>query len=291
MLWSEFEFGDALYPIDEPFLENVADEAYYNVRRVNHHPSLALWAGGNELENLILPIAKEEDPENYPKYLNQYETLFVKHLTHQVYENTRSISYTPSSSGNGYESLDHSRPNPIVERYDNTTDGYYYGNTDYYNYDSSVAFHTNEYPVGRFSNEFGYHSMPSLQSWREVIPQEELRFNSSTIVLGHMRHYPPGNLNTTNSHNASMGMAEMTVPAETYYPVPNKSDPIGNFSAWCWTTQVFQADYYRSQIQFYRRGSGLGNRNLGSLYWQLEDQWQAPTWAGIEYNGRWKVLH
>src|SRR5207244_530805 len=24
---------------------------------------------------------------------------------------------------------------------------------------------------------------------------------------------------------------------------------------------------------------------------QLEDQWQAPTWAGIEYDGRWKVLH
>jgi beta-mannosidase len=24
---------------------------------------------------------------------------------------------------------------------------------------------------------------------------------------------------------------------------------------------------------------------------QLEDLWQAPTWAGIEYDGRWKTLH
>jgi beta-mannosidase len=32
-------------------------------------------------------------------------------------------------------------------------------------------------------------------------------------------------------------------------------------------------------------------RQLGSLYWQLEDIWQAPTWAGIEYDGRWIVLH
>jgi beta-mannosidase len=23
----------------------------------------------------------------------------------------------------------------------------------------------------------------------------------------------------------------------------------------------------------------------------LEDIWQAPTWAGIEYGGRWMVLH
>jgi len=37
LLWSEFEFGDALYPVNEEFLENVAAEANYNVRRVNHH--------------------------------------------------------------------------------------------------------------------------------------------------------------------------------------------------------------------------------------------------------------
>lgn len=48
---------------------------------------------------------------------------------------------------------------------------------------------------------------------------------------------------------------------------------------------------YVSEIEFYRRGSGLPNRQLGSLYWQLEDIWVAPTWAGIEYDGRWKVLH
>ena len=35
----------------------------------------------------------------------------------------------------------------------------------------------------------------------------------------------------------------------------------------------------------------MPERQLGSLYWQLEDIWQAPTWAGIEYSGRWKVLH
>lgn len=37
LMWSEFEFGDALYPVDEAFLENVREEAEYNVRRVNHH--------------------------------------------------------------------------------------------------------------------------------------------------------------------------------------------------------------------------------------------------------------
>jgi beta-mannosidase len=29
----------------------------------------------------------------------------------------------------------------------------------------------------------------------------------------------------------------------------------------------------------------------GSLYWQLEDIWVAPTWSSVEYDGRWKILH
>ena len=37
LLWSEFEFGDALYPVNQEFLDNVREEAIYNVRRVNHH--------------------------------------------------------------------------------------------------------------------------------------------------------------------------------------------------------------------------------------------------------------
>lgn len=37
LLWSEFQFGDHLYPVNAGFLENVRQEAEYNVRRVNHH--------------------------------------------------------------------------------------------------------------------------------------------------------------------------------------------------------------------------------------------------------------
>lgn len=162
--------------------------------------------------------------------------------------------------------------------------------SDHYDYDSSHSFNTSTYPIGRFANEFGYHSMPSLQTWEQAVDPGDLYFNSSVITLRN-HHYPAGGLFTDNYANASKGMGEMTIAAQRWYPVPNKIDPLANFSAWCHTTQIFQADYYSSQIQFYRRGSALPERQLGSLYWQLEDQWQAPTWAGVEYDGRWKVLH
>ena len=290
LMWSEFEFGDALYPVDSEFIDNVGEEVAYNVRRVNHHPSLALWAGGNELESLELQTVNNTAPEEYGRYQAEYEQLFLSTILPIVYSNSKSISYIPSSTTNGYLSLNHSLPAPMIERYNNKTPGSVYGDTDYYNYDSSLAFNYSSYPVGRFANEFGYHSMPSLQTWQQALPPSELNFNSTTIQLRN-HHYPPGGLNISNYPNTTKGMGEMTIAAQRWYPTPNKSDPLANFSSWCHTTQIFQADFYSSEIQFYRRGSGFPNRNLGSLYWQLEDIWQAPSWAGIEYDGRWKVLH
>lgn len=298
LLWSEFEFGDALYPVDPAFLENVREEAEYQVRRCNHHPSLALWAGGNELESLELLLANDSAPEEFPKLKRQYETLFVDTLAPVVFQNSRSISYTPSSTSNGYIRLNVSSPHPITERFYNVTPGHYYSDTDFYNYDPSVLGNDSAYPIGRFSNEFGYHSMPSLQSWRQQVSEDQLSFNS-TVVFLRDHHYPPGGLNTSNFQNSSYGQAQMTEAVQLWYPVPDKADPIANFSAWCWATQIFQADLYKSEIEFYRRGSGLANRQLGSLYWQLEgmscsefcgdpklikspqkDIWVAPTWAG-----------
>lgn len=37
LLWSEFQFGVALYPANPEFLANVYEEAVYQVRRINHH--------------------------------------------------------------------------------------------------------------------------------------------------------------------------------------------------------------------------------------------------------------
>lgn len=290
LLWSEFQFSDALYPVDADFLENSRQEAVYQVRRINHHPSLALWAGGNELESLELHEVYQSAPDEYDRYLGEYETLFINTLLPAVYGNSRSITYIPSSTTNGYLTLNYSNPIPIVQRYDNVTEGSIYGDTDHYNYAVSQAFDVTTYPQGRFANEFGFHSMPSVDTWRAVLAEDEMSFNSSTVVLRN-HHYPAGGLFTDNYANSTKGMGEMTRAAQLYYPVPNKTDALANFSSWIHTTQVFQADYYKAQIQYYRAGSGRPERQLGSLYWQLEDMWQAPTWAGIEYSGRWKVLH
>ncbi|CAI7606787.1 unnamed protein product [Penicillium pancosmium] len=94
-LWSEFEFSDAEYPANSSYLAQYEEEATYQVRRINHHPSLALWVGGNELEQIMLSYFF--DPDNPGTLLREYEHIFLELLIGAVYSNTKSISYIPSS--------------------------------------------------------------------------------------------------------------------------------------------------------------------------------------------------
>lgn len=198
LLWRESEIGDALYPVNQDFLDDVYEEAVYQVRHVDYHPSPAYWAGANELENLELQTANESSLEEYPRLLADYEKLFLTTLFPAVFKNSHSISYAPSSTSNGFISLNFARAPYMQERSENLTEGSMYGEADYYNYNSTFGFNASAYTVGRFSNEFGYHNMPSLQTWRDYVPEDELSFNSTTIIYRN-RHYPPGGLNTTNS--------------------------------------------------------------------------------------------
>lgn len=127
LLWSEFEFSVTLYPDDQAFKDNVREEVIYNARRLSHHPSLAFWAGSNELEKDNLPAVKEDDPDNYDKYLNEYEDLFLYTMFPALLENQRSISYHPTSATLGYLEIDYSLVMPLVPRLYNTTPGYIYG--------------------------------------------------------------------------------------------------------------------------------------------------------------------
>ena len=49
LVWQDFLFACAIYPIHDEFLENVKIEIIQNIKRLRNHPSLALWCGNNEI--------------------------------------------------------------------------------------------------------------------------------------------------------------------------------------------------------------------------------------------------
>ncbi|KAJ7176996.1 glycoside hydrolase family 2 protein [Mycena filopes] len=282
LAWSEFIFSDSLYPINDFFLESVEPEVRQNVRRINKHPSNVQWAGGNEIEGIVTGV--NNSLPNGTVYLDQFVTLFQDFLHDIAVSETHSVSYTDCSTTKGVLSLD-----PYVLRFNNGTAGNIYGNSERYNYDASQAFNYSTFPVSRFVNEFGFHSMPSFYTWEEVLTSpDDFSFNS-TVVASRDHHPPAGNLTFPNP-NAPQGQAQMTQGVELWLPTPATSDSNQTFAQWCWSTQIFQSMTMMSEISWYRRGAGQGENNLGALVWQLNDIWQGVSWSSIEYSGRWKVL-
>ncbi|KAJ6574531.1 glycoside hydrolase family 2 protein [Mycena capillaripes] len=280
LAWSEFIFSDSLYPINDFFLESVEPEVRQNVRRINKHPSNVQWAGGNEIEGIVTGV--NNSMANGTIYL--FVTLFQDFLHDIAVSETHSVPYTDCSTTKGVLSLD-----PYVLRFNNGTRGNIYGNSERYNYDASQAFNYSTFPVSRFVNEFGFHSMPSFYTWEEVLTSpDDFSFNS-TVVASRDHHPPAGSLVFPNP-NAPQGQAQMTQGVELWLPTPSTPDSNQTFAQWCWSTQIFQSMTMMSEISWYRRGAGQGENNLGALVWQLNDIWQGVSWSSIEYSGRWKVL-
>ncbi|KAF8069886.1 glycoside hydrolase family 2 protein [Lyophyllum atratum] len=282
LAWSELIFSDALYPVNDFLLETIEPEVRQNVRRVNRHPSVAQWAGGNEIEGIATWTNRSVENGNH--FLNEFVALFQDFLHDIVVSETHSVPYTDCSTTKGVFSLD-----PYILRFDNSTEGHLYGNGERFNYDASVALDYSTFPVTRFTNEFGFHSMPSFYSWEEVLTSpEDFSFNS-TVVMSREHHPPAGSLAFPNP-NAPEGQREMTVAVELWLPTPGTTDTNQTFAQWCYSTQIFQTMTIVSQIAWYRHGAGEGENNLGALVWQLNDIWQGVSWSSIEYSGRWKVL-
>ncbi|WAR56586.1 hypothetical protein PtB15_7B435 [Puccinia triticina] len=284
LAWSESVFACGAYPLSpESFLDNIRAEVSENVARLNRHPSTALWAGNNEGEGYLIDVNRTWT--NGSIYFNQYDHLNNRVLRELVLDNTRSISYIPSSTTQGYLSLD-----PYVARYYNSTPGELYGDKEHYNYDTSVSFNISSYPVGRFVNEFGFHSMPSIYTWDRILKSpEDYEFNS-TVIRAHNKHNPAESL--TYPWPADDGQKQMTTGVTDHYPTPNiTGDHHTQLAQWAYSTQVFQAAFMASQIHYYRLGASRGENNMGAVYWQLNDVWEGISWSSIEYTGRWKVFH
>ena len=48
LVWQDFQFACGVYPAHPEFVASVTKEAEDNVKRLRHHPSIALFCGNNE---------------------------------------------------------------------------------------------------------------------------------------------------------------------------------------------------------------------------------------------------
>lgn len=160
MVWQDFAFACATYPEDEAFLKEVREEAIKVIKRLRGHPSLVLWAGDNEVDevNAILGYDTEDN------------AISRNVLKRCVRDHDFRRSYLPSSPYVSMRSA-HGTWNPPEK--------HMWGERDYYKND----FYRHQRP--RFISEIGYHGCPSAESAKRFIPEGERNGRSGESWILH----------------------------------------------------------------------------------------------------------
>ena len=119
----------------------------------------------------------------------------------------------------------------------------------------------------RYLSEFGFQSFPCLKTV-ETFTEPEDRNVFSRVMEMHQR-------------NRAANGKIMSYLAQTYlYP--------NDFSGLLYASQLLQMDAIRYGVEHFRRHRG---RCMGTVVWQLNDNWPVASWSSIDYYGRWKALH
>jgi len=146
MVWQDFAMACATYPQDDVFVEKMKKEVEGIVRMYRHHPSLVLWAGDNECDEMTWQWTK--DKEN---------RLTREILPEVIYCNDENRPYSPSS--------------PYIAKgltKFQTAEQHLWGPRDFY----KVDYYKNT--PAHFASELGYHACPSPDSVRKFITPESV---------------------------------------------------------------------------------------------------------------------
>lgn len=276
LVWQDFPFSCGVYPLDESaFAENIRREVGDNVRRIRHRACLALWCGNNEMEegwahwgwdlsekNSVAekPRAWAGLPDAEASALSAemkaaYDEFFHRTLPEWVARLDPDTPYWPSSPSSGAPFFADPRGNA-------RGDAHYWG---VWHGRRPFSAYRGEFP--RFMSEFGFQSLPPLETIRAFA--DEAEWNISSHVMEHHQRSPVGN---------AVILSQM---ADNFLLPPD-------FPRQVWLSGVLQAEGIRFGVEHWRRNM---SRAGGTLYWQLNDCWPVASWSGLDYFGRWKALH
>ena len=265
LVWQEFMAACALYPRDPAFAEEVRKEVTYQARRLNHHASLAIWGGNNEIEASFGWFTPSRANERL--YVADYTALFVDVVRSALRAVDSGTAFVDTSPSKGVIVNDGS---DYVKRWGDVAD-WRRGDVHFYTV-TDDALNVTTFPRAKFVSEFGFQSFASWEAVKGDLAGPGDWSHNATAIEFRQRH--PGN---TAALNTAMGR---------HYQVPAAWAPAGLgkaaaataqeglFKAWIYLTQVYQAAAYETASGYWRRIKGEPDaQTMGVLYWQLNDIW------------------
>lgn len=252
IVWQDLMYACNVYDVTEEFEESIVEETKDNVMRLRHHACLGLWCGNNEIESAWEHWADFQAETMHLRA--DYIKQFEYLLPKAVKETDQATFFWPSSPSSG-------------GCFDNPDDENR-GDTHYWSvWHGLLPFSDYQKHYFRFCSEFGFQSFPSFKTVK-TYTEEEDRNIFSKVMESHQKN---------NAANGKM----------LYYLSENFCYP-KDFDSLLYITQVLQGIAIKSGVEHFRRNRG---RCMGSLYWQINDNWPVASWSSIDYFGRWKALH
>jgi beta-mannosidase len=253
VVWQDFMFACGMYPGDQRFLENVVQEAEDQCIRLSKYACIGLWCGNNENNEgwhrwgwQIGKLPKTQD-----RLWNDYKKLFQETLPQVVDHYSNFNNYWESSPLYGRGD----------KRFNTNGDAHDWGL-----WHDELPFTSLKDRVPRFMSEFGFQSIPSLNTISKIADSKDFSLESKSM-LAHQKH-PRGN-------------KLILQYIKTDFNSPR------NFKELIYLNQLTQAEGISLGIQYHRMSKPYC---MGSLYWQYNDCWPGISWSGIDYYGKWKAL-
>lgn len=218
LVWQDMMFACAVYSITEEFEESIREELICNVRRLRHHPSLALWCGNNEMEMYVDAGKWVQRPKQKADYIYMYEYMFPK-LLRELDPDAVYWPASPSSGGAFDEPNDFNR-----------------GDVHYWDvWHGSKPFTEYRKFFFRYASKFGFQSFPCLKTVESfTLPEDRNIF--SYVMEKHQR-------------NSLANGKIMEYLSQTFlYP--------GDFETLLYASQLLQAEAIRYGVEHWRRNRG-----------------------------------
>ncbi|KAI8812040.1 glycoside hydrolase superfamily [Cladochytrium replicatum] len=299
MVWQDFMFACAAIPLHQKsYADSAEAEIADHIRRLRHRPSLVIYCGNNEVEQMAKMFNFYKRMGTLGKQVQDaYYEFFYRRLVDLVRREDGSWfdgfafaprPYWPSSpcSYNGFVPR-------MAEPSNLETIG------DAHLWDVYHGLRLPGYYMKqnhRFVSEFGFQSLPALDTIRHFAMESEAEWNEAVSSSLTVTNIGVGTGTTTSLTTHSfltdpVMLSHQKAPAGNYkllFYISTRFRIPFSFERFVHLSQVYQAECIRIGVEHWRRQP---QQTSGALYWQLNDAWPVISWSSIDYFGRWKALH
>jgi len=259
LVWQDFAFACALYPQDDAFAAEVEVEASSIIRKLRNHPSLALWAGNNEVDLAYSGWhgwAADPGADRISRHI----------LPEAIRRHDPGRDYLPSSPYHSPEWLRQGADDRL------SPEEHLWGPRD----DYKGAYYTDS--PAHFASEIGYHGCPDRRTLEAMLDPDHFwpwQENDQwlTYAVRPLRNFDGQNYRIPLMAN-QVGLLFGQVP-----------DSLDEFIL---ASQISQAEALKFFVERFRLGKW---RRTGILWWNLRDGWPVISDAVVDYYNRRKLAY